>query len=103
MTTATLLSMIGNSAASARTLSHIAEAARCSRREVEAAVQDARLRGVPLITSQHGVWRAETPQEARDMAARLRTRATHQMATAAALERAAERMDAPLSLWDTAA
>ena len=74
------------------TLSALAEMNGCSRREVEAFIQQARLNGTALITGNEGVWRAETPQEARDMANRLRSRAIHQMETAQALERAADAM-----------
>jgi hypothetical protein len=54
--------------------------------------------GVPVITGR-GAWLATTPQEAREQASRLRSRAIHQFETAQALERAAERMADPLTLW----
>lgn len=98
-----ILRYVGNSADSAVTLSAIAERAGVSRREVEAAIQSARLAGVPLITSQKGVWRAESPVEARAMAERLRSRAVHQMETAQALDRAADAMTAEQEVMPWAA
>lgn len=88
-----ILRYVGSSQDTAVTLSAIADAAGVSRREVEQAIQQARLDGIPLITSGRGVWRAETAQEARSMAERLRSRAITQMTTAQALDRAADAMD----------
>jgi biotin operon repressor len=88
-----LLAYVGSSADSAVTLSAIAERAGCSRREVEQAIQAARLEGVPLITSAKGCWRSQDAQEARSMAERLRIRAAHQFETAAALDRAADALE----------
>jgi hypothetical protein len=100
-----ILAYVGRSADTAVTISRIAELDGCSRREVEVSIQAARLDGCPLITSKDGVWRAETAQEARNMAERLRTRAIHQMETAQALDRAADAMDrvGQETLWDVAA
>ena len=84
------------------TLSRLAEMTGHSRRAIEAAIHDARLQGVPICTDHRGAWLAVTPQEAREQAQRLRTRAIHQIETAQALERAAERMADPLTLWDAA-
>lgn len=77
---------------SAITLSRLAELTGQSRRAIEAAIQDARLSGVPICTDHRGAWLAVSPQEAREQAARLRSRAIHQMETAQALERAADKM-----------
>jgi biotin operon repressor len=79
----------------------LAEKLGTSSREVELEVQDARLRGVPIISDSDGYRYAQTPQEARQCAARLRSRAIRQMETAQALDRAADKM--PLSLWNDAA
>jgi len=100
-----VLRYVGSSSDTARTLSQIAELAGVSRREVEQAVQQARMDGVPLITSERGVWRAQMPQEARQMAERLRSRAITQMETAAALDRAADAMEqtGQETLWGRAA
>lgn len=84
------------------TLSELAEMTGQSRRAIEAAIHDARLQGVPICTDHRGAWLATTPQEAREQAQRLRTRAIHQIETAQALERAAKRMADPLTLWDAA-
>ena len=81
------------------TLDTLAARMNVSRREAEQAVHDARMAGVPIISGSRGLWLATTPQEAREQAARLRTRAIHQIETAQALERAAERMADPLTLW----
>jgi biotin operon repressor len=57
-------------------------------REVEALVQQARLDGVPIVSSSDGYWLG-TPAEVADCAERLRNRAIHQLLTARALRRAA--------------
>ena len=81
------------------TLSRLAEMTGHSRRAIEAAIHDARLQGVPICTDHRGAWLATTPQEAREQAQRLRTRAIHQMSTARALERAADAMEHQPTLW----
>jgi predicted DNA-binding transcriptional regulator YafY len=81
------------------TLDTLAARMNVSRREAEQAVHDARMVGVPIISGSRGLWLATTAQEAREAARRFRDRAVHQMATAQALERAAERMSDPLTLW----
>jgi hypothetical protein len=75
------------------TYAELAERLSIPRRSVEEAVRQMRIDGIPLITGNDGVWAAETAQEARNMAERLRTRAIHQMETAQALDRAADAMD----------
>ena len=94
MTTATLLTLIGNSAATARTIGWIAEHAGVPRREVEQAIQTARIEGVPLVTGEHGVWATDSPAEASQMAERLRYRIVHQYVTYRALRATARRMAA---------
>ena len=79
---------------SARTLSELADALRLSRRQVEQAIHEARMAGVPICTGSEGAWIAQDGQEARSMADRLRRRAIHQMETASALERWADDADA---------
>lgn len=74
-----------------RTIGDLAESLNLPRRTIEAAVQQARLDGVPVISGSEGVWLAQSPQEARGAAARLRSRAIHQLDAVAALERWAER------------
>lgn len=93
MTTATLLLLIGNSADTARTIGHLAEVAGVPRREVEQAIQAARLDGIPLVTGDRGVWRTESPAEARQMAERLRYRLVNQYRTVRALRATARRME----------
>jgi biotin operon repressor len=78
---------------SAVTLGELADALRISRRQVEQAIHDARLGGVPIVTGSEGAWLATGPQEARSAASRLRDRAIHQLATAQALERAADSLE----------
>lgn len=87
------------------TIGDLAELLSLPRRTIEAAVQDARLHGVPVISGNEGLWLAETPQEAREAAARLRSRAIHQLDAVAALERWAEREErsGQARLWEDAA
>jgi biotin operon repressor len=73
-------------------------------RSVELEVQDARLRGIPIVSNSDGYWLAQTPAEARQCAERLRNRAIRQMETAAGLDRAADNLErARLTLWSDAA
>ena len=66
-------------------------------REVQAAIQQARLEGAPIISDGDGYRLSQDPAEVRACARRLRSRALNQMATAAALDRAADAL--PLTLW----
>lgn len=99
-----ILRYVGSSQDTAVTLSAIADAAGVSRREVEQAIQQARLDGIPLITSGRGVWRAQTPQEAREWVKAQRSRAIHLMESAAGVERWADQQDSAgqASLWEAA-
>lgn len=93
-----ILSALGHGKASARTKRHIAAELGISTREVEEAIQQARLDGHPIISGDNGYY-IGTADEARACADRLRSRAIHQLETAQALTATAERMSAgPLSL-----
>lgn len=92
MTPTELLPLIGSSQDTARTLSNVAERAGASRREVEQAVQAARMLGYPVCSSGAGLWRAQTAAEALSMAERLRGRALHQLLTARAMRQTGRRM-----------
>jgi hypothetical protein len=80
-----ILALVGRSADTAVTLSTIAERARVSRREVEQAIQEARLHGHPLITSAKGAWLG-TDAEALEWCERARSRVLHQLETIKAVE-----------------
>jgi hypothetical protein len=86
------------------TLSQLADDLRCSRRLVEAAVQQLRLQGVPVCTDGRGAWVARTSQEAYEMYRRLRSRYISQAVTARAVRRTAAAMERrerqQLSLWE---
>ena len=75
---------------SAITYGALAERLGIPRRSIEKAVRQMRLDGIPVITGNDGAWVAESPQEAREQAGRLRSRAIHIMEPAAALERWAD-------------
>ena len=85
-----LLAHLGNSEAAAKTIGDIAESARVSRREVEAAVQDARLHGVPVVSSSKGLWLG-SDAEALAWCERQRSRAIHLMESAQGVQRGVER------------
>ena len=97
--------LLNNSRAHARTIGELAEALNLPRREIEAAVQAARLDGVPIVSGSEGLWIASTPLEALEAAQALRRRAITQLVTARALRAAGKRMAAirQPSIWDVAA
>lgn len=100
-----LATLLPNGEVRAVTLSALAERLNVSRREVEQAVLENRLAGLPVCSSSKGLWLTTSPQEAREQAQRLRSRAIHQMETAQAMERAADAL-LPVhqeTLWDAAA
>jgi biotin operon repressor len=70
-------------------------------REVELEVHRYRLSGIPILSNGDGYWYAQTPDEVRLCASKLKARAIRQLETAQALDRAADKM--PLSLWNDAA
>lgn len=81
----------------------LAEKAGTTQREVEAFIQDARLKGSPILSDSDGYRLCYDPSELRRCAERLRSRAMTQLSTAAALNDTADRLEAPLVLWDVAA
>ncbi|UCH36020.1 MAG: hypothetical protein JSV65_06615 [Armatimonadota bacterium] len=84
-------------------------ARRTAIRNVQAAIQAMRERGVPVVSDENGVWCARTALEAMEAYRALRRRALGQLRTAAAVKRAAfamQRAEAkvePLTLWEAAA
>lgn len=90
-------------------LDRLAVLANVSRREAEAAVQSARLHGVPIISGSDGVRLTYDSAEVRATAEALRKRARTQLLTARALLRTARTLEDQLesiarpSLWDNAA
>ena len=97
--------LLNNSRAHARTIGELSESLKVSRREIEAAVQSARLDGVPIVSGSEGLWIASTAQEALEAAQALRRRAITQLVTARALRAAGKRMAAirQPTLWEEAA
>lgn len=70
-----------------------------SRRDIEAAIQQLRLEGHPVVTDGHGVHLSKDPAEVRATAMKLRDRALTQMVTAKALDDTADRMESgPMTL-----
>lgn len=61
-------------------------------REVEAAIQQARLDGKPILSNGDGYWMTDDPEDVRKMAARLRRRASTIHDTATALAATAEKL-----------
>ena len=72
-------------------------------RRIQAATQEARLAGWPIVSDGDGVRLATDPGEVAACAEALRRRAISQFLTARALRRTAERMTVPLQLWETVA
>lgn len=77
-------------------------------RQLYEIVQQLRLAGVPVCSSDSGLWRAVTAQDAMEAYRSLRSRALGQIRTAGALKRAAlamekaERRVEQASLWEAA-
>ena len=96
--------LLNNSRTHARTIGSLSESLKVSRREIEAAVQAARLNGVPIVSGSEGLWIASTAQEALEAAQALRRRAITQLVTARALRAAGKRMAAvrQRTLWEAA-
>ena len=86
--------LLNNSRAHARTIGELAEALRVSRREIEAAVQAARIDGVPIVSGSEGLWISDSPEEVARAAESLRKRLVTQYATVRALRATARRMAA---------
>lgn len=103
MTTATLvLTLIGRSRTPV-TYAELCDELRCSRRLIEQAVQDLRLRGEPICTDSRGAWVASSSAEVFDQYRRLRRRYISQAVTARRLRATAAAMQrrelAQMSLW----
>lgn len=88
------MSLLQYVTATPKTIRVLAEDTGWTRREVELEINRLRLDGVPLVTDGDGVRFAQTADEARLCATRLRQRAIHQLLTSRALRRAAQRMAA---------
>lgn len=88
MTTSTLARHLRVGRGNAVTIEAIAEAAGVPRRDVERAVQEARLAGYPIISGDRGLWVASSLQELVDQRERLRARARNQLVTARGLDKA---------------
>jgi hypothetical protein len=69
-------------------------------RRVQAACQEARLAGWPIVSSDTGVRLETIPAAVAECAAALRRRAITQLLTARALRRTAARMREPVTLWE---
>jgi biotin operon repressor len=78
----------------------LSEATGMSRREVELEIRRLRLEHYPILTDSDGAVLSRDPVAIRACAQRLRSRAAHQFETAAALEKAADRL--PMDLWTAA-
>jgi biotin operon repressor len=84
---------------SPRTKRQLADATGWNTRDVEAAIQQARLEGAPICSDERGYWLG-TAEEVRACADRLRRRYVTQAVTARALRRTARRLEAAqMSLW----
>ena len=88
-----LLAHLGNSEAAAKSIGTIAESAGATRREVEQAVQDARLSGLPIVSSSKGLWLG-TDAEALAWCERAHARAIHQLETVKGVRAGVERRGA---------
>lgn len=75
-----------------QTISQLCLATGSPRREIEAGIQQMRRDGVPVVSDGQGIRLARDAADAERCAARLRSRALEQMATARALLDTAERM-----------
>lgn len=100
----TMLSFIPKGRENAKSIGEIAEAARVHRRKTEKTLESLVLSGIPIIACENGVYLATSAAEVRAYAESLRGRIAAVQGRISALERAAERMESPLTLWkDTAA
>jgi biotin operon repressor len=75
----------------------LAEKLRTTTREVELAIQAARLEGHAILSNSGGYYLSTDPEEIRRCAERLRNRSLTQMKTASALWKSADKM--PAKLW----
>ena len=94
---------LNRSADAAITLSELAERMGVSRREAEAAVQEARLAGEPIVSGPRGLW-IGTDEEALAWCERARARAIHQLETVKGVQAGVEaRRARQETLWGEAA
>ena len=78
----------------------LAEAAGCSTRDVELAMQQARLDGLPVISDSDGYRLSDDPAEVRACADALARRLVSQYRTVRALRETARRLErAQMALW----
>lgn len=90
------------------TIGTLAHRAGVPRRDIEEAVQQARLDGAPIVTGDQGIAIATSAAQMLDQYRRLRSRYVHQAVTARAVLRTAKRMKAAedaaarLTLWEAA-
>ena len=91
--------IVDHLAATPRTKRELAELTGWPTRDVELAIQQARLAGAPICSNSDGYYVSTDPAEVRAAAERLRNRAMNQLATAAALAHAAESLERPMVLW----
>jgi hypothetical protein len=73
------------------------------RRACEKAVEGLRAAGAPICTGNAGLWRTQDADELLEHYRRLRSRALHQLPNLRAMQRTAERLRTPLTLWTDAA
>ena len=98
----TLLSFLPRGRDNAKSIGDLAEQSNRSRRRVERDLEAIVLSGIPVVACERGVYLATTSSEVRAYAESLRGRISAVQARISALERAADRMDAPRTLWDAA-
>jgi hypothetical protein len=75
-----------------RTIGEVTAALHVSRREVEASIQELRLRGVPVMSGADGIWLGTSSREVQAGAEALRRRIVQQAITQRALRSTARRM-----------
>lgn len=85
------------------TYSELAERMGITRREAEAAVQDARLHEEPIVSGPRGLWLASSDSEALAWCERQRSRAIHLMESAQGVQRGVERRTAAQEAFPWAA
>ncbi len=82
-----------------QTLQELAASCYVQRRAVEAAIQHARLEGIPIASDERGVWRTDDPAELRATEAALRRRVTKQLRTYSAVKRTRQKLEQPKVLF----
>ena len=84
----------------ALTIAEVAVLAYLSPREVQKGIEELRRRGAPIVTGSAGVWLSADADEILDSYRRLRRRALRQLANLRTMQRTAEAMRRPLTIWD---